>query len=79
VVPAAELEAVTTDLARTIARNAPLSIRASREAIEQIAGDPGLVDMERFEALYRACFDSADFAEGRAAFMAKRTPVFTGR
>lgn len=79
VVPAAELEAVTTELAQTIARNAPLSIRASKEAIEQIAGDPARVDMERFEAMYRACFDSADYAEGRAAFMAKRRPVFTGR
>jgi enoyl-CoA hydratase/carnithine racemase len=79
VVPVAELEAVTTEMARTIARNAPLSIRASREAIEQIAGDPARVDIGRFDALYRACFDSADYAEGRAAFMAKRPPVFTGR
>ncbi len=79
VVPAAELEAVTTDLARGIARNAPLSIRASKEGIDQIAGDPARADEARFEALYRACFDSADYAEGRAAFMAKRTPVFTGR
>jgi len=79
VVPAAELEAVTTDLARIIARNAPLSIRASKEGIDQIAGDPALADMARFDALYRACFDSADYAEGRAAFMAKRAPVFTGR
>jgi enoyl-CoA hydratase/carnithine racemase len=78
VVPAADLEAVTTDIARTIARNAPLSIRASKEAIDQIAGDPALADQARFDALYRACFDSADYAEGRAAFMAKRAPVFTG-
>jgi enoyl-CoA hydratase len=78
VVPVAELESVTTEMARTIARNAPLSIRASKEGIEQIIGDPSRADMARFEALYRACFDSADYAEGRAAFMAKRAPVFTG-
>ena len=78
VVPATELEAVTTELARSIARNAPLSIRASKEGIDQITGDPARADPARFEALYRACFDSADYAEGRAAFMAKRAPVFTG-
>ena len=79
VVPAAELEAVTTELARTIGANAPLSIRASKEGIDQIAGDPAMADMARFDAVYRACFDSADYAEGRVAFMAKRPPVFTGR
>ena len=56
----------------------PLSIRASKEAIDQIVGDPARVDRARFEAMYRACFDSSDYAEGRTAFMAKRPPVFTG-
>lgn len=79
VVPAEDLEATVREIAGTIARNAPLSIRASKEAIDQISGDPALVDQARFETLYRACFDSADYAEGRTAFMAKRPPVFTGR
>lgn len=73
------LEATVTEIAQTIARNAPLSIRASKEAIDQIAGDPAKVDRAKFDAYYRACFDSADYAEGRTAFMAKRKPVFTGR
>jgi enoyl-CoA hydratase/carnithine racemase len=79
VVPADQLEATVREMAQTMARNAPLSIRASKVAIDQIAGDPALADQARFDALYRACFDSADYAEGRAAFMAKRPPVFTGR
>lgn len=79
VVPANELETVTTELAQSIARNAPLSIRASKEGIDQIASGLSRADEARFEALYRACFDSADYAEGRAAFMAKRAPVFIGR
>ena len=79
VVPVDQLESVVRDMAATIARNAPLSIRASKEAIDQIAGEPAKIDQVKFEALYRACFDSADYAEGHAAFMAKRPPTFTGR
>ncbi|HEV7253568.1 MAG TPA: enoyl-CoA hydratase [Mesorhizobium sp.] len=79
VVPPDQLESTVREMAQTMARNAPLSIRASKVAIDQIAGDPALADQARFDALYRACFDSADYAEGRAAFMAKRPPVFTGR
>jgi len=40
------------------------------------------VDTTRFpadvEAAVAACFDSADFKEGRTAFMEKRPPVFRG-
>ncbi|MBU8536649.1 enoyl-CoA hydratase [Falsiroseomonas tokyonensis] len=78
VVPVEQLEATVREMAMTIARNAPLSIRASKEGIDQIAGEPAKIDQARFEALYRACFDSADYAEGRAAFMAKRPPTFRG-
>ena len=78
VAPEALQESVL-DLARTIARNAPLSVRASRAAIRQIAGDPGLRDRAAIEALNRACFDSQDYAEGRRAFAEKRPPQFTGR
>lgn len=78
VVSPEELEAAVTDMAAQIARNAPLSIRASREAIDQIAG-AAPQDRARIEALNRACFDSQDYAEGRRAFQEKRPPRFTGR
>ncbi|WP_419898853.1 enoyl-CoA hydratase [Roseomonas sp. USHLN139] len=79
VVPAAELEPATIELATQIARNAPLSLTASRLAIEQIAGDPAKRDRAAVEQANRACFDSEDYAEGRRAFQEKRPPVFRGQ
>ena len=41
----------------------------------QNADDAGAAEIE---ALVNRCFDSADYAEGRRAFMAKRVPQFKG-
>jgi enoyl-CoA hydratase/carnithine racemase len=77
VVPVSGLEARVRALAETIADNAPLTIRAAKEAVDQIAQDR--VDPLRMAAVAGACFDSADYVEGRRAFIEKRRPVFTGR
>ena len=37
------------------------------------------IDLDKCSQLIRGCFESADYAEGRKAFMEKRKPVFTGR
>jgi enoyl-CoA hydratase len=74
-----ELENHVFELAQTIASNAPLSVAASRLTIGQLLLDPQERDMEAVARASVACFDSADYREGRAAFREKRKPQFTGR
>jgi enoyl-CoA hydratase/carnithine racemase len=66
------------DLAAAIAANAPLTLRAAKAAIRVAAQLPGAPSVESCEALAAQCFDSADYAEGRTAFLEKRAPKFTG-
>lgn len=66
-------------LADTIAANAPLTLRAAKAAIAHAANLPGAPDEAECNRLADACFESADYAEGRAAFLAKRPPAFEGK
>ncbi len=75
VTPQDRLEAETRALAAEIAENAPLTIKASKRAIDALAGRPVEEDLKTLAA---ACFASADYAEGQRAFLEKRKPRFTG-
>ena len=68
-----------TDYADRIARNAPLTVKAAKAAIN--AWEKGGVeeDLDNVRRLVSACFDSEDYKEGRRAFAEKRTPQFGGR
>ncbi len=77
-VPVEQLDETVLGIAKAIARNAPLSIAASKLAIEANLQDPADRDMARIRQQGKICFDSNDFREGRTAFMEKREPVFTG-
>jgi enoyl-CoA hydratase/carnithine racemase len=79
VVPDAELWSATLEIARSISGNAPLAIKAAKITIAQVLKDPDQRDMDAIKAVGTACMDSADFREGRQAFMEKRKPQFTGR
>ncbi len=79
VFPVESLENEVFDLANGIAHNAPLTIRAAKAAIEAVVA--GTIGARRDElvALTDACFASADFAEGRTAFLDKREAKFHGK
>ena len=78
VVPVAELEATVAKLTATLAGNAPLSLRTNKQTVKAVLRDRADRDMEAIRAAMAACFDSADYREGRRAFMEKRKPAFTG-
>ena len=64
------------DLAETIAGNAPLTIRAVKRIVRELRRDDP--DVAACDALVKQCFESADYREGRQAFLEKRKPVFRG-
>ena len=76
VVPKASIESDVLEMARQIAANAPLTIRATKEMTRRLieARNPGQGDADLIEM----CYMSADFKEGVDAFLNKRKPQWTG-
>jgi enoyl-CoA hydratase len=62
-------------LARAVAGNAPLTLRATKEAVRRLCGKH---DADADKDLILMCYLSADFREGMEAFLAKRSPVWRG-
>lgn len=73
------LEASVMATANMIADNAPLTIATIKRSTVEILKDPELQDIARCDAMVAACFASADYKEGRAAFLEKRKPRFEGK
>lgn len=74
-----ELEAAVRALADDIAGNAPLTVRAAKLTVDELVRHPEHPDTGALDAAVTACFESADYAEGRRAFLEKRKPQFLGR
>jgi enoyl-CoA hydratase/carnithine racemase len=78
VVAAADLDRAVTDLARTIAHNAPLSVRAMKAFIRRLTEERRGLRRDDLEELFRRVRSSADAREGLAAQRERRPPNFRG-
>jgi enoyl-CoA hydratase len=73
-----QIEATVQEMARTIAENAPLTVRCAKLVVDEALKDAAERDVAATERAVQACFASSDYKEGQAAFMEKRKPRFTG-
>lgn len=79
VVPAADLEARTMEIANRISDKSPIALRMAKEAVK-LASRSNLDEGLRREVdLFALCFSSEDKDEGVTAFLEKRKPDFKGK
>ena len=77
VVERAELAETVRATAETIAANAPLTIKATKEMTRRILQHRRIPSADGHDLIV-SCYTSADFKEGVTAFLAKRRPQWTG-
>jgi enoyl-CoA hydratase/carnithine racemase len=73
------LDALLAEYTTALADNAPLTVMTAKAITREILKPSPDLDMALCTSLIRGCFESADYTEGRTAFMQKRKPVFTGK
>lgn len=79
VVPHAELMPAAYEIARKIAANAPLSVRAVKRLVKRGMDMPLAHGAELERYAFGLLFQSEDRIEGRKAFAEKRKPNYKGR
>lgn len=71
--------AEATNLANSIAANAPLALQASKQIVSESIGYTVPEDFDAQRKIAERAISSADAKEGALAFAEKRTPVWTGK
>jgi methylmalonyl-CoA decarboxylase len=81
IVPKQDLKKHTSEIARQIVRNSPLSIAIMKEELNLLANayDLSPLMFERIQSLRRVVYNSQDYQEGIRAFLEKRAPKFLGK
>jgi enoyl-CoA hydratase/carnithine racemase len=79
VLPDNELEKFVEEILKNLSDNAPLAIANSKTLIEEFVKSAGEPDQAAMAAAMKRCTESADYKEGRKAFMEKRKPRFEGK
>lgn len=78
VVAAADLDRAVADLARTIAHNAPLSVRAMKAFIQRLTAERRRLRRDDLEDVFVRVRSSTDAREGLSAQRERRPPAFRG-
>jgi len=78
VAPAAGLQEAALVLAARLARNAPISLRQAKRALDEGFDLPLERALDLENRLYQPCLPTRDRQEALRAFAEKRPPVFTG-
>lgn len=78
IVPDGAVKQAAEDTATMIAANAPMTLGSVKFIVGQTLKDESARDLAACEQRVKECFKSADYIEGRRAFMEKRKPEFVG-
>jgi enoyl-CoA hydratase len=70
----ADVDALIEEMCGRLASHAPITLKATKEALRRLSLDPRAADSDLIDMVY----GSADFREGVDAFLSKRSPEWTG-
>ena len=79
VLPAAQVMPKAIEIAKKIAANGPLAVRAIKQGVSKASGRPLEEGFEIENELAHGVFSSEDAKEGPRAFIEKRKPNFQGK